>query len=224
MQRLLKIVALAFSLSLSCTALASGEFIPIDLEPYGNLKLSENLAATFPGVNLKELPTGEQMFGNCKFKIGERLIQLGSRANAIKKTMPEKVDGIKVGRKLAKLHILHATQCGGGKWATWEVPMNTLIGEYRVNFDDHTGAILPIVFGKDMEDWYFKDDNKKLSRGRVVWEGDSEFAKASGGKVRLYAVTWENPWPDKMVRTIDFSSRKKHTVAAPFCVAITAEA
>jgi hypothetical protein len=208
---------------MSSLASRAGEFLPIDLEPYGNLMLTENLAATIPGVNLKELPTGEQVFGDIKFRIGERLIQLGSKANAVKKMMPERVEGIRVDRKLSRLHILHATQCGGGEGQSWEVPQGTLIGEYRMNFDDRTAVVFPIVFGKDVRDWHFREGAKKTSRGRIVWEGDAEFAKAAGGRVRLYAATWDNPWTEKKVTTIDFSSRKDHTVAAPFCVAMTAE-
>jgi hypothetical protein len=37
-------------------------------------------------------------------------------------------------------------------------------------------------------------------------------------------MTWDNPHPDKKIVTIDFGSKKEETVAAPFCIAITAEA
>ena len=47
-----------------------------------------------------------------KFKIGEGLIQLGSQ---VLNDMPDKAEGIAVGRKVAKLHILHATGYGGGQ-------------------------------------------------------------------------------------------------------------
>jgi hypothetical protein len=35
-------------------------------------------------------------------------------------------------------------------------------------------------------------------------------------------MNWENPKPDKQVKTIDFAN-KKDSSCAPFCVAITAE-
>jgi hypothetical protein len=36
-------------------------------------------------------------------------------------------------------------------------------------------------------------------------------------------TTWKNPKPDQKIVSIDFRGRKDETVAAPFCVAITAE-
>ena len=36
-------------------------------------------------------------------------------------------------------------------------------------------------------------------------------------------MTWDNPKPDKKIASIDFSSKKDETPAAPFCIAITAE-
>jgi hypothetical protein len=41
--------------------------------------------------------------------------------------------------------------------------------------------------------------------------------------IRLYETTWENPKPDKKVLRIDYVSRKDDTVAAPFCIAISAQ-
>ena len=39
--------------------------------------------------------------------------------------------------------------------------------------------------------------------------------------LRLYVTRWENPHPEKKVRTIDFISSTTH--AAPFCLAMTVE-
>ena len=46
-------------------------------------------------------------------------------------------------------------------------------------------------------------------------------AKKSNCHLRLYLTVWENPHQEKTVASIDFVSAM--TVAAPFCVAITAE-
>jgi len=59
------------------------------------------------------------------------------------------------------------------------------------------------------------------TRGKVAWTGENEAARAQGKKIRLYLTTWENPKPDKKVKTIGFST--KQTPCAPFCVALTAE-
>jgi hypothetical protein len=124
------------------------------------------------------------------------------------------------------LHMLHATQFGGGPnkpGNPWFVADGTLIGEYRVNFADGSAIIIPIVYGQDVRDWFYVDGEKEPSRSKVVWKGDNQWATRVGARIRLYATTWENPWPDKSVTTIDYSSKKDETAAAPFCVAITAE-
>jgi hypothetical protein len=199
------------------------EFVPIDLKAYTNHKLSEGSSADLPENNLGHLSKGESVFDDCNFDIGEGLIQLGSTEV---KDFPDKVTGIKVDRKVAKLHFLHATQYGGGPNQPGEsghVEDGTSIGEYRVHFDDHSEATIPIVYGEDVRDWFFIDGEKGLSRGKVVWTGDNDFARSSNARIRLYETTWENPSPDKTVTSIDYSSKKEDTPAAPFCIAITTE-
>jgi hypothetical protein len=196
----------------------------VDLQPLTNRKLTDNLGTGREGNSLKVLPTGEQTLGGVKFKVGEGLIQLGSK---VLDKLPEEVEGIKVGTTFAKLHILHATCFGGGpnkQGSAWFVEDDTPIGEYRVLFEDKSMQTIPVVYGQDVRDWFFVEGEKGVSRGKVVWEGDNEWSKQVGARVRLYLATWENPKPDKKVVSIDYRSKKADTVAAPFCVAMTLEA
>jgi hypothetical protein len=193
----------------------------IDLQPRANHKLTEDFSAA--GNNLAELPTGEQTFGGVKFKIGKGFIQLGSKAMD---KMPEAVKGLKVGRAFARLHILHATQFGGGpnrEGSAWFVKDDTPIGEYRVHYADKSVRTIPIVYGQHVRDWFFVDGEKGVSRGKVAWTGDNKRATEVGARLRLYMTTWQNPQPGKKVIDIDYVSKKDQTVAAPFCVAMTAE-
>ena len=157
------------------------------------------------------LPAGEQTLEGVKFKIGEGMIQLGSQTITDK---PDKVEGIKVDKKFAKLHILHATG-----YATDD---DTVIGEYTVNWEDGTSVTIPIVFGKDVRDWWYYEDTPEPSRSKVAWKGDNDYAKSLNAKIRLYLTTWENPKPDKKITSIDYSTTKE-TICAPFCVAMSAE-
>ncbi|HEY2762271.1 MAG TPA: hypothetical protein VGI75_16040 [Pirellulales bacterium] len=214
----------ALTAEFSARAADDAEFLPIDLKPYSNQKLDDAFGPGLDENNLKHLPKGESVFEDCNFEIGEGLIQLGS--TALKQTLTEKVEGIKVDRKLTKLHFLHATQCGGGPNKSgdpWYVEDDTLVGEYRVNFSDRSAVIIPIAYGVDVRDWFFVEGEKEPSRSKVVWTGDNDYAHANGARIRLYETTWENPWPGKTVTSIDFSAKKNETPAAPFCVAITSE-
>ena len=79
------------------------------------------------------------------------------------------------------------------------------------------------MFGKDVRDWWFRDDEKEASRSKVAWKGDNELAAKYGCRLRLYLSTWENPKPDSKVISIDYIGQKEATVAAPFCAALTLE-
>jgi hypothetical protein len=195
----------------------------IDLTKYFNHKPGEKLEGDERSGNELPVPKGEQEFKGIKMQIGERVIQLGSKTVGDK---PEKVEGIKVDRKFAKLHILHATAFGGGpnvEGTPGHVEDDTLIGEYRINYDDKSSENITIEYGKDVRDWWFREDEKETSRAKVAWTGDNDLAKQYSCRLRLYLTTWKNPKPDKKIVSIDFIGRKEETAAAPFCLAMTAE-
>ncbi|TMQ35822.1 MAG: hypothetical protein E6K70_00155 [Planctomycetota bacterium] len=194
---------------------ADKKWVFLDLQPQANQKLKENFHYECPNApnSLGALPTGEQALAGVKFKVGESCIQLGSKRLTDK---PEKVEGIKVDKKFTKLHILHASGFA------LEAAADTIVGEYTVKWDDGNSVSIPIVWGKDILDWWYKEDGPEPTRAKVAWKGENEFAKGMDYKIRLYLMTWENTKPDKKVVSIDFSSTME-TDCAPFCVAMTAE-
>jgi Protein kinase domain/Putative zinc-finger len=157
---------------------------------------------------LAALPKGEQDFAGVKFNIGAGLIQLSEER-------PCKVEGIKVGVTCRKLHFLHACH-GPGPGA------DPTSGYYKVTYDDNSQETIPIVYGKDLLDWWFAEGAAGPTEARIAWIGDNAEAKRFGKKVRLYLVTWTNREPTKKVVSIDFGAVKA-TGQIPFCVAITAE-
>jgi beta-galactosidase len=215
-------VTVAFALTLGGTTAAAGDktsFTYVDLQPKANQKLDQPFHGA-EGNDLAELPKGEQTLAKVKFKIGPGLIQLGS---TILKDNPAKVEGIAVDRKLIRLHFLHATGYGGaGPDEPTHVKDDTVIGHYIVHYDDKTMAKVPIVYGKDVRDWWDHDKSKETPRSRLAWEGSNEYAKKFKVRILLYRTPWDNPHPGKRVTTIDYIS-SNDTPAAPFCVAITAE-
>jgi RNA polymerase sigma factor (sigma-70 family) len=183
----------------------------LDLRPHANQKLKDNFANQ-KGNDLAGLPTGEQELAGVKFNIGEGLVQLTGRGTP----HPEKVEGIKVGARFSRLHILHATQ--------WEDEKHEgLVGYYRVNYEDQSRETIPIVYGRDTSDWWYRDDSSKAPSGaKVAWKGANESARTTReAKIRLYLTSWKNPEPARTVVSIDFAST--NSMAAPFCVAMTAE-
>jgi hypothetical protein len=193
----------------------------IDLQPKANHKLADPFHSGAAGNDLSDLPKGEQLFANVKFKVGDGLIQLGSK---LTKDLPDMVEGIKVNRKFTRLHLLHGTGYGayGKEGDDLFVADDTPIGEYKVHYADKSTATIPIVYGKDARDWWNWDKSKEVTRGKLAWEGVNDAAKQYDVKIRVYLTTWENPHPGKSVVRIDYL-RKGESVCAPFCVAMSAE-
>jgi outer membrane protein assembly factor BamB len=181
----------------------------LDLQGKANQKLIDDV--NLPGNNLAALPLGEQTLAGVRCKIGEGLIQLSGKLTTGR---PEKVEGIKVGMACARLHFLHATQ--------WQAADDTIVGSYTVTYDDKSQDKIPIVYGKDVRDWWSREGAAAPSRARVAWEGENDAARNINSRIRLYLRTWNNPKPGRKVISIDLTATNKAD-AAPFCVAITVE-
>lgn len=221
----MRLLFLCLSLVLAQSDLRSADdFNFLDLGPHINQKLTDNLGRGVDGNHLKELSAGEHTFGNVKFRVGDGIIQLGS---TVLGALPGKIEGIAVDRTATKLHFLHATSFGGGPNKSEEdalfVKDNTLIGAYIINYEDRTTESIAIVYGKNVRDWWYREDEMGVKQGEVAWTGDNPWATANQCRIRLYATTWENPKPAKKIISIDYMSRKNEAISAPFCVAITSE-
>jgi hypothetical protein len=183
----------------------------LDLTPYYNASLEKPWhTGTLPGNNLAALPKGLLQFSDVLFDV-RGLVQLsGQHLRDPRNPFPEKIVGVKVRQNSRQLHFLHATG--------WRAPDGARIGAYVVHFADGRLQSIPIVYGEDVRDWNSgNDDATQLKRATVVWSvlNDSKF------RVRLFMSTWENPWPETEIVSLDYVSTM--TEAAPFLVAITVE-
>jgi formylglycine-generating enzyme required for sulfatase activity/serine/threonine protein kinase len=183
----------------------------IDLQAKANRKLADPFGQE--GSDLSSLPTGELVLAKVKFKIGDGLLRLGRPADVL----PEMIEGIQVNRSFERLYLLHATDMGK---KPLQVSDGTPIGEYKIHYADDTTATIPMVYGEDVRDWWNWDQSKKVSRGKVAWEGANDYSKLNQVRIRLYLTTWQNPHPEKIIARIDFL-RKGESVCAPFCVAMS---
>jgi hypothetical protein len=193
-----------------------GTLIPVDIWGKSNAQLDDlSGPGSFEGNGFAELQRGEQTLGGVLFKIGDRMIQLGSTNLPDR---PPNVEGILLNRHISRLFILHGTQWGSPN----SVQDGTPIGEYKVHYDDGSTASMPIVFGQDVRDWWNWDRGRPVTRGRVVWTGGNLVTDKYEVTLRLYLGVWQNPHPEKRVESVDFITTKD-TICAPFCVAMTVE-
>jgi hypothetical protein len=212
------------SIVLSIEAFA-GDMHPVDLAQYFNEKLDGGYGRLGQGNNLAHLPRGERKFADVTFNVGDGMMQLGSQREP---KLPERINGITVNRPCEKIHVLQATLYGGSSRKPNEtnvvVPEKEQIGEYIITYSDGSTEGFPIIHGEDVRDWWYVPGQADAPTvGKVAWEGTNEFADGKRAGIRLYTSAWKNPFPAKVIRSIDFVGRKAETDAAPFCVAITLE-
>jgi RNA polymerase sigma factor (sigma-70 family) len=191
---------------------AGVEYTYVDLQPKGNHRLVDDLGV-LEGNNLAGVPRGEQKLGCVPFLIGERLIRVRGTNSP---NPPAAVEGIAVGARFDRLHVLQSTMFGKG----FGVDDGAEIGTYVVRYADRTEERIPIIYGEDVRDWWRDSDDGVPSRGKVAWAGRNR-AAGEESEIRLFSSEWKNPHPDKRVAWIDFETRD--TACAPFLVALTLE-
>ncbi len=183
----------------------------VDLDPRGNEFLADGPGGT--GNDLARLPRGRRELGNTFFRIGEKLVHLRGRRAL---DLPESANAIAAGARADRLHFLHAAQYG-------EQP-GTEVGAYVVRYADGTSERIPILYGRDLANWWLfpRAEVDITTTATIAWSGESDTTDLNRGlKIRLFEMTWINPHPDRTIATIDVLS--KATDCDPFVVAITLE-
>jgi hypothetical protein len=204
------------------SAAPDGKYLFVDLAPKANMKRADNFGRGGDGNDLKDLGNDSRTLAGVNFKLGESVLQLNSKV--LTKQRPTKIEGIKVGNLARKVHILHATGYGNvPPDSPLYIADGTKIAEYKIRYDDGKTAVIPVVYGEDVRDWWFSEGDKGVSRGKLAWQGDNELAKGFNKRLRLFLTTWDNPHPTKKIASIDYA-KVGEGPAAPFCVAITLEA
>ncbi|MCZ7641320.1 MAG: hypothetical protein M5U12_37850 [Verrucomicrobia bacterium] len=184
--------------------------------------LHPNCQDLAPDFTLAALPSGWQTLQGVRFDIRGVLVtraldRQGEMLDAMWIRQPEQVDGIAVGQRFRRLHVLQAA-CPAEA-----VPDGTTIGSYVWHYADGTTHEEPIVYGRDLRYWWLPagEAPQDLERGRIAWVGDTPLAQRAGARVRLYLTSYENPRPTVEVRHLAITSRA--LPSAPFVVAMTVE-
>ena len=185
----------------------------VDLSRHFNASLDDDWFQ-HPGHDFQALPRGVQVLGGVAFDV-RGLIQLaGSQSLEVTGVVfPEAVKGISVDRKGRRLHFLQA--CG------WSADEGARLGEYVIHYADGSTRSAPILYQRNVMDWWTRPEDGPPTEAQEVWRGANPATRAMGLAIHLIMYTWENPLPDVEIRTIDFVSDVGP--AAPHLLAITVE-
>jgi RNA polymerase sigma factor (sigma-70 family) len=199
--------------------------MPISLQY--NARLDQDTASGEPAVrpnDLTQFPAGRRRFGHVPFSVYGKL-QLANRFPKSTEQFPERAEVMKADKEFKQLHILHGTSYS----ARDGVPIAELVLHYR----DGSQTGIPVRYGWHVRDWTFssspqddwafgKKDAPPLKPGsEVAWIGKNPFVDPKGEKVRVYKSTFANPYPNKMVASIDYVSAM--TDCSPFLLGLSLE-
>jgi RNA polymerase sigma factor (sigma-70 family) len=182
----------------------------VDLTPRGNDPMTDGPGGG--GNDLNRVPRGVHKLGDTFFRIGAMMVHAQGQ---MAPELPRAIKGIKVQAEANRLRILHATQYV-------ETP-GKIIGAYLVHYTDGSNERIPIVYGRNVVNWWsFASAKEEPTEARVAWTGSSDSTDLNPGiKIRLFDLTWTNPHPEKEVAALDILSAG--TACDPFLVAVTLE-
>jgi WD40 repeat protein len=168
-----------------------GHSFPVDLTAQYNGSLDQDWRYGSAVSPLSSLPRGRQQFAGTEFEV-RGVVQVTSGAlKQYADKFPAEVKDIRVKRKARLLHFLHA----GAATDPW-------LGSYVIHYADGRSWEIPVVGGADTRFYLYQEgDPMEVKRSVVAWTGRNEQSKA-----RLYKTTWENPWPDLEIESIDLVS------------------
>jgi len=202
-----------------------GEEFSVDLEPYCNRSFRDETAGDGKGGwmdagdnDLRELPTGYRTLAGIPFHIRhpgqgtgntcivvDNVAREGQREVWSGTTGQSQVTGIRIGRKAARLHLLH-----GAAWT----PQNkgysgAEIGAYVVRYADGSRIRAPIRLGRELLQWWHQPP-RDLPGARLAWHGRNPRTDS----IALYMFTWHNPHPERDIEGLDLvtASNPSHAV------------
>ena len=147
--------------------------------------------------------TGRQMIDGLPFQIDGQAILFGrtypSRTGT---SYPESLDGIRIGRKFDELHLIH--------YDAWLDVDGAPLARIRLNYADGSKYEYKILYGGQVRDWLQQPTEER----EQVADPDTKICwRASGPKapldcLRLFKTLLRNPYPEKVVDSMDVISTR----------------
>jgi hypothetical protein len=189
----------------------------VDLSMHYNLGLRDSVRPSLEHDDCAELPVGLKALGGVRFDIRGLIRLRGQGETGEASACPRCAKSIRVGRKCRRLHFLQGSSGGSAD--------GDQIGSYVLHYADGQRTELPLVYGRDLKDWWFSGAppvSDEPGAARVVWTGSNRAAAQFNGGICLYDSVRESPRAEVELISIDFLSDSMSS-ASPFLVALTVE-
>ncbi len=200
------------------------EFALIDLRPWANRTFADDDRRLgvfgLGGENdLSALPTGRQWFAGVPFDIigpGHRQCIVLAGTGDTPPSFPEQAWPIPVNTRARALAFLqtctHPDRFSRHIYDRRRINPTDVVA-YVITYADGSTARVRCRWNREIADW-----NSQLGSawGRTAWTGRTR----SGALVRIESFEWSNPYPDKVIATLDAVSLE--TTVRPILLAVTA--
>jgi hypothetical protein len=174
-----------------------------------NLRVHVNGALTNAWfANTRAVPIGAVtndviVAGKTRFEVAGVVQLAGGR---VEPRWPALVREIEVGRRVNRLHLLHAAHGSAPSGTEIATLVLHCAGGYRIE--------LPVLFAKHVGPWERPPEPAPAGAATPGWQ-------TPDGSLRLFESSWANPVPDVMIVSLDYVSRLAGP--APFLAGITLE-
>src|SRR6266404_718711 len=176
----------------------ASDFHPINLSRHCN-RTTNAFAA---GTAWAAVPWGRQTFDGIPFELSGILELTGMGAAQDGFVFPGRYEGIQVRRKAEWIHLLHGTG--------YDESDGTAIARITLNYDNGEKRSLTIQYGVHVRNWWVMTSEKVAAltdpNSKVAWTGTSPQTDPSGVTLRLFQTSLQNPLPDQLIQSVDFSS------------------
>jgi hypothetical protein len=186
-------------------------FTPVDLSRQANMDLGGRGApgvprwmAAEPDDHLGNLPTGRRTFAGVPFVVADPAAngRRGAIAVSRRPGFPERVV-VAVGAKAGSIYVLHSVGNAGNL---------KVAGAITFQYEDGTDATQYVVQDRNVSGWWYPSLEGSWPGGygsprhpplvELAWRGRSDVCPNVG----LYWYALDNPHPDRLIRSVAFSS------------------
>ena len=200
----------------------------VNLRPFINEALTDSPASDRGNHqdNLAEMPAGKHLYGGVPFDV-HGFVQLDgtNMAATFYKHYPVAMNDIPIGRKCARLHLLH-----GANWVDPEDYGQTVV-KLVLHYEDGSTREIPMVAGEEVFDWWAPLFRTGVEPRRLQTAQGTERAWAGHNRylgdrypdefLVIYRSSFQNPQPDIAVTSLDYVSTE--TGVAPFLLGLTVD-
>ncbi len=204
---------------------AGNRYVSVDLSKHANQFRNQRGWFGDQSRTFADFPAGRQVLGGVPFEVYAfatspvpECVMLGGPG--VPNNLPEKVEGIPVGRTAAALFFVHTARID--RWPNDDERRRGVefeVARYRVRYADGQSVEIPLVLGRNIGP-YVSRNPEALKEAAVAWS--KAFSEWPEEKAVAYLYQWNNPRPGVAIQSIDLFYGSQERVGVPALLAITA--